>query len=395
MSQSRDGGAGWIRRPPRWPASPDRHSWVWWAPVLLVLLDVVLELTLYSREPVSFLLIAVPPLAAATRSPRRTALAAALCVLLEMWMASRRPGHFAEQHHVALYLTTVLIGVASVALARQRIRAQEHLVRARSVAEAVQLTLLRPIPERLGRLRAAGFYEAGEGGTLVGGDLYDLCETPFGVRVIVGDVRGKGLDAVQTVSAVLGSFRVSAHEWRDLSRLAERLELSIARNSARAAADAELFVTALLLEFPTGGGEVRIVDRGHPAPVVVGPYGARRLATSPALPLALGELAPGAGEVTVHPVRPGEVLVVYTDGVSEARNADGVFYPLLDRLAWRFAGRHAPEPQVVAAFVRADADRWSAGAHGPDGDDRAVLALAPEPLAGPERRRREAREREA
>ncbi|MFC9327628.1 PP2C family protein-serine/threonine phosphatase [Kitasatospora sp. NPDC057015] len=378
MPQSRGAGTARTPRFPYWRPPPDVRTWTWWLPVLLVVLSVVLDLAFRSREPLSFLLIGVPPLAAATRGPRRVAAISAACLLLELWMASWRTGHLTEQHHVALYLATALIGVASVLLAGQRVRAREHLIRARSVAEAVQLTLLRPVPERVGPLRAAGFYEAGEGGTLVGGDLYDLCETPFGVRVIIGDVRGKGLDAVQTVSAVLGSFRVSAHEWVDLSRLAERLELSIHRNSPRAAADAELFVTALLLEFPAGADEVRIVDRGHPPPVLVGANGARWLETCPDLPLGLGSLAPVASEVTTHPLLPGEVLVLYTDGVSEARDTAGVFYPVRDRLADRFGGRRPPAPEAVAAFVRADADCWSAGAEGED--DRALLALTVQPV---------------
>ncbi|MFE5813339.1 PP2C family protein-serine/threonine phosphatase [Streptomyces sp. NPDC056479] len=238
----------------------------------------------------------------------------------------------------------------------------------------MQRTLLRPVPRRLGPVRAAGFYEAGEGGTLVGGDLYDVCETPFGVRAIIGDVRGKGLDAVQTVAAVLGSFRVSAHEWQSLSSLAGRLELSIARNSpAGDGGDPELFVTALVLEFPPGGGEVRIVDRGHPAPLVVGPQGARRLVTAPGLPLGLGGLAPGGDDTTVHLLDPSEVLVLHTDGVSEARDAEGVFYPVLQRLGERFGGERAPDPEAVVSFVRTDAERWSAAS---DEDDRAVLALS-------------------
>ncbi|MGI5447541.1 hypothetical protein ACQEVM_17530 [Streptomyces sp. CA-243310] len=53
----------------------------------------------------------------------------------------------------------------------------------------MQRTLLRAVPPRLAHVRAAGYYAAGEGGALVGGDLYDLCETPFGVRVVIGDVR--------------------------------------------------------------------------------------------------------------------------------------------------------------------------------------------------------------
>ncbi|WP_330350676.1 PP2C family protein-serine/threonine phosphatase [Streptomyces sp. NBC_00582] len=354
------------------PPSP-RRGWVWWLPLIAVAVDVLMEVIVRGREPVSFVLIAVPPLAAATRGPRGTALSAVVCLGLQMWMAARRPGHFAEQHHVAVYVGTLLIGVASVALARQRERTRQHLIRAHSIAEAMQRTLLRPVPHRLGPVRAAGFYEAGEGGTLVGGDLYDVCETPFGVRAIIGDVRGKGLGAVQTVAAVLGSFRVSAHEWRSLSRLAERLELSIARNGpAGEEGDPELFVTALVLEFPPGGGEVRIVDRGHPSPLVVGHREARRLVTAPGLPLGLGALAAGGDETTVHPLGPGEVLVAHTDGVSEARDADGVFYPVLRRLGERFREECAPDPEAVVSFVRSDSARWSAGA---DNDDRAVLAL--------------------
>lgn len=356
------------------PRPPSARGWVWWLPLAAVLVDVAAELIVRGREPVSFMLIAVPPLAAATRGPRGTALSAVVCLGLQMWMAARRPGHFDEQHHVAMYLATTLIGIASIALAWQRERTRQHLIRANSVAEAMQRTLLRPVPRRLGPVRAAGFYEAGEGGTLVGGDLYDVCETTFGVRAIIGDVRGKGLDAVQTVAAVLGSFRVSAHEWQNLSSLAERTELSIARNSpAGGDGDPELFVTALVLEFPPEGGEVRIVDRGHPSPVVVGPQGARRLITAPGLPLGTGAMAPGAVDTTVHLLKPSEVLLLHTDGVSEARNADGVFYPVLERLGERFSGRRAVDPETVVSFVRTDAERWSTQS---DNDDRAVLGLA-------------------
>ncbi|MCX4825546.1 serine/threonine-protein phosphatase [Streptomyces sp. NBC_01142] len=365
---------------PRRSPSPDwrtlllRQGWLWWLPFAAVVLDLIVDLALDGREPVSFLLTGVPPLAAATRGPRGTAFSAVVCLGLQMLLAARRPGHFDEQHHVALYCATLLIGIASTALSWQRERARQHLIRANSVAEAMQKTLLRPVPRRLGPVRAAGFYSAGEGGTLVGGDLYDVCTTPFGVRAIIGDVRGKGLDAVQTVAAVLGSFRVSAHEWENLSSLAERLELSIARNSpAGDEGDPELFVTALVLEFPLAGGEVRVVDRGHPPPIVVGPEGARRLDTAPALPLGLGGLSPGgAVETTVHPLGPGELLVVHTDGVSEARNADGVFYPVLERLTERFGGERAPDPEDVVSFVRADAEHWSAEF---EEDDQAVLAL--------------------
>ncbi|MGP3691211.1 PP2C family protein-serine/threonine phosphatase [Streptomyces sp. IBSNAI002] len=348
-----------------------RRGWVWWMPFAAVGLDLIAEMALGGREPVSFLLVGVPPLAAATRGPRGTAVSVAVCLGLQMLMAFSRPGHFDEQHHVALYVATFLVGVVSVRLSSQRERAQRHLIRANSVAEAMQRTMLRPVPSRIGRVRAAGFYTAGEDGTLVGGDLYDVCETPFGVRAIIGDVRGKGLDAVQTVAAVLGSFRVSAHEWQDLPVLAERLELSIDRNGPRGSSgDPELFVTALVMELT--GDSVRIVDRGHPQPIVIGPHGARPLRTVPGLPLGLADLSLVPALTTAHRLQPGEVLVVYTDGISEARNADGVFYPVLERLGEHFRSRPA-DPDAVVSFLEADTKRWSAAS---EEDDQAVLAMA-------------------
>ncbi|MFB7915585.1 PP2C family protein-serine/threonine phosphatase [Streptomyces sp. NPDC056061] len=372
MSHVGESGGTETGRPSLWRPRPDCRTWAWWVPLLLIALDTAADLAVRSREPLSFLLVGVPPVAAATRGPRHTAGVAALCLGLEVWLASRRPGHIWEPHHLALYTATVLIGLVGVALARQRVRAEKNLVRARSVAEAMQLTLLRPFPERIGPVRLAGFYEAGERGTLVGGDLYDLCETRFGVRVVIGDVRGKGLEAVQTVAAVLGGFRVCAHESQDLSRLAEHLELSIARGCGPSSGDDELFVTALLLEFPPDGTSVRIVDRGHPAPLLLSPHGTRRLGTAPAPPLGLCALDAERAEVTTHPLRSGEVLLLYTDGVSEARNTRGEFYPVAERLADRFGdGRGAPDPSALVSFLRTDAEKWSTGT----ADDRAALAL--------------------
>ncbi|MFF4664430.1 SpoIIE family protein phosphatase [Streptomyces sp. NPDC001279] len=73
-----------------------------------------------------------------------------------------------------------------------------------------------------------------------------------------------------------GPRRTWAHEWPEPVRLAEHLELSVARDSGRSAGDEELFVTALLLEFPPGGVSVRIVDREHPAALLRTAHGTRR-----------------------------------------------------------------------------------------------------------------------
>ncbi|WP_351222357.1 SpoIIE family protein phosphatase [Streptomyces sp. NPDC002133] len=70
------------------------------------------------------------------------------------------------------------------------------------------------------------------------------------------------------------------------------------------------------------------------------------------------------------------MLVVHTDGVSEARDAAGTFYPVVERLAERFGGARSPDPEAIVAFLRSDTKRWAADAVDTD-DDQAVLAPTP------------------
>lgn len=345
---------------------------LWWLPFAVVSAVLAADWAMNGEEPVSFLLTGIPPLVAATSGPRCTATVAVASLSLQISMGLIRSG-LGTHPHAALYGATLLIGIASTMLSEQRVRVKEDLEHAESVAETMQRALLRPPPRRLGTVTAAAFYTAAESDTLIGGDLYDVCVTSFGVRAIIGDVRGKGLATVQTVAAVLGGFRVSAHEWADLVSLTDRLELSIARNElGGGTTDNELFVTALVMEILPGRREVRIVNRGHPPPIVVGPHGTHRLVTSPALPLGLGALSSTGAEITVHPLLPGQVLVAHTDGLSEARNAEGDFYPILERLAEHFRETPSPQPDDIVSFLQHDVTRWVAPVKG---DDQAVLAL--------------------
>ncbi|CAM5268625.1 Serine/threonine-protein phosphatase OS=Streptomyces tendae OX=1932 GN=GUR47_04840 PE=4 SV=1 [Streptomyces tendae] len=161
-----------------------------------------------------------------------------------------------------------------------RRRAESRFRRVQAVAEAVQLALLRPLPARIGPLRLAGFYRAADDEALIGGDLYSVRPTPFGIRVIIGDVKGKGISATQTVATVISSFQEAALLQPSLSQVAERIDVALqldrttlrrsrwvtaGRHHARGgrgAAD-EVFVTAVLLEFSADARTVRILDRGH------------------------------------------------------------------------------------------------------------------------------------
>ncbi|AWN30141.1 PP2C family protein-serine/threonine phosphatase [Streptomyces sp. NEAU-S7GS2] len=356
-------------------------AWMRWLPVAYVVFVLLLETVTPPPWAVSFLLIALPVIAAYTLGPVAVAAATVFAVVLEGVVAGTPccTGHnihmLWENHHVAAYVATGLVGALGVALAAHRRRQERDLVRAHSVAEALMRTLLRPVPHRAGDLLAAGLYRSGEVGTMVGGDLYDLRATPSGERAIIGDVRGKGLQAVRTVADILGSFREAVHDEGDLPAVATRMERRLARE-AEDLLDDELFVTAALIEYDAVAHRVTIINHGHIEPVLISGGEVTPLIGPPALPLGLGALADEEPVAYTHPFAHGDVLLLCTDGLIEARDHTGAFYPLLDRLRHRFGGRTAPAPGPadVIDFLNTDLPRHTRVFH----DDVALLALAPD-----------------
>jgi serine phosphatase RsbU (regulator of sigma subunit) len=211
-----------------------------------------------------------------------------------------------------------------------RQRQELALVQTRLVAEAVQRVLARPIPGQIGPMRVAVHYSAANAYARIGGDLYEVLQTPFGVRAIVGDVQGKGLDAIETAAALLGAFREAAHYEPDLSRLARRLAEPLDRIPGM---DGERFVTIVLI-CVNGGATAEIVNCGHPSPLLQRSGEAPRDLDPPSRIPPLGVLPPGqvSPPVLTLPLLPGDRILLFTDGVIEARDPAGNFYPLADRL---------------------------------------------------------------
>ncbi|MFD5079837.1 PP2C family protein-serine/threonine phosphatase [Streptomyces sp. NPDC058371] len=272
---------------------------------------------------------------------------------------------------------TELVTVATVAVLAALInilvrRTDERLASAREIAEAAQRAVLPRPAERIGGFEFAARYEAAQADAFIGGDLYAVQDSPHGVRLVVGDVRGKGMSAVAAVAVVIGSFREAAEHESTLEAVAQRLERALAREGTRRdGLDAfEGFTTAVLAEIPHGDGVVRIVSRGHPPPLLLRADGTLRTleATEPALPLGLGELGslPDRAEEATFPS--GATLLFYTDGLSEARDEHGEFYDP----AVRLAGRVFPGPDALLAALTRDVRRHTGGG---TTDDLALLAV--------------------
>ncbi|WP_299536223.1 PP2C family protein-serine/threonine phosphatase [uncultured Streptomyces sp.] len=313
-------------------------------------------------------LLAAAPLVAGATLPRRSTAAVAVAACA----ATASVDVLHARGAVALSVDLALVGlIGMMALAVNRIIAR----RVRELAEAVQLAVLPEPPRRIGPLAVAAGYTAAQAETRIGGDLYAVQETPHGIRMVIGDVRGKGLQAIAAVSVAIGAFRQEAQYAPSLGELARRLDDALAREAARTdRGTSEQFTTALLVELSHDGETLTLLNRGHPAPYLVHDGGWARLdATSPRLPLGMGLGAPqDAGEaapVDTATLPHGASLMLITDGVTEARNRHGVFY---DPIRSRLRGRRFTDPQELVDALTADVSHWTGDGHQ---DDMAILVV--------------------
>lgn len=241
------------------------------------------------------------------------------------------------------------VTVAGVAAAVMRRRREDELASVRSIAEVAQRVLLRPVPRLAGHVRAAVSYTSAVAEARIGGDLYEVVQVVSGVRVIIGDVQGKGLEAVETAASVLGAFREAAYNEPDLSAVGDRVECAV-RRTVDMQGDGEKFVTALLAEITEDRGTV-FVNYGHTPALVVRRDRETFFAHPPEHALPLG-LTDDGERPTPYQVDfgPGDQLLLYTDGVTEARGPSGAFYPLRERTALL----EDRDPQEALDALRAD-----------------------------------------
>jgi sigma-B regulation protein RsbU (phosphoserine phosphatase) len=265
-----------------------------------------------SRATLLGLLIAGPLLAAVSLDAPRTVIiglyALGFAVLLGI-----PDGSFGTTDHLLGCLTVATGAALGALLAHRRIQQERLLLRVTRIAEVAQQTILRPIPPRMGRVALAVRYLSATEDALVGGDFYEVAVTRHGLRVLVGDVKGKGLEAVQLAALVLASFRAAATR-PGLVELAAELDHSI-----RPQLGEEDFVTAVLAQF-SRHGQLQLVNCGHPAPLRFRAGAAQRLASAePTTPLGLHP-TPTIQRFTLAPT---DRVLLYTDGLVEARAPDG------------------------------------------------------------------------
>lgn len=300
-------------------------------PAALLAVVVAAELASGAEAVVLSLVVVAPLLAASSLSVRGTAAYALLAVATGAVL-----GVLSEQYGPRTVVaqsirlgTIVAASALAVVFADLRTHREARLAQVLLVAAAAQQAVLPPLPERLGPLTLAASYDSAAAEAAVGGDTYAAELTPeHGVRLLLADVRGHGLDAVRMAVTVLGAFRERAHEAADVCSLVGALDRSVSRTGAD-----EDFVTAVVAQVQQG--VLTVANAGHAAPLLLRDGSVRSLAREPASPPLGLAAAPAPCTVTL---RPGDRVVLFTDGATEARRpADGAFFPfeqaVVDHLA--------------------------------------------------------------
>jgi sigma-B regulation protein RsbU (phosphoserine phosphatase) len=259
-------------------------------------------------------------------------------------------------------------------LVAARRRAEESEAAARALAETLQSTLLPPVDIGVPGMDVAGAYRPAGDGTRVGGDFYDVFETGRGTyAVVLGDVSGKGVAAAVVTALVRHTIRAAALRASSPSAVLRVVHEAMVRDQP------DRFCTAVLLDVAPGrgGAEIVLTVAGHQLPALTDGVETCRVGVRGTIVGMLAE--PRLVDATVR-LEPGQTLVLYTDGVSEARAGDEFFDD--DRAE-----------ALIAELAKADAATIAAGLadaavdfqRGRPRDDIAVVVLkpAPPPASGP------------
>ncbi|MCX4695313.1 PP2C family protein-serine/threonine phosphatase [Streptomyces sp. NBC_01408] len=338
-------------------------------PFALIALVTVVDILAPPEVHLGPFLVAAPAITASFAGPWMTGFVGLVAVLAQVVVAAVRTS-LTDLNHTFQVTALIMISVFVTLFAHLREVHEKELIQLRSVAETAQQVVLRPLREQIGPLRVASVYLAAAAEAQIGGDLYAAARTATGTRLIIGDVRGKGLEAVGDAALALGAFRASAHQEADLPALVTYLEGAVSPDLDDPEDRGESFITAAVLDIPDREPVLHLVSCGHPPPLML--HGGRAVPLTvdqPAPPLGLAGLVESAVAAQSFGFAVGDVLLLYTDGVLEARDSSGAFFPLGERAAARFG----QDPHTLLDGLCADLL-----AHAADntlGDDAAMVAI--------------------
>ena len=261
---------------------------------------------------------------------------------------------------VSLFLGFLLVNLLILMEVADRLSLKSDL----EIARDIQLAML---PRGVKTAGDARIFGATRPANTVGGDFYDILPLADGrVVVTVGDVAGKGSPAALLMALLLAMLRTLADEMLDPAKMIERLNVQVARHSP-----ASRFITLFYGIYDPRDGSLEYVNAGHLPPIVF--RGATERDRLEGGGLALGMFHAATYDSHRAIIQPGNVLVLYSDGITKADNADGHAFEDAG-LEGVIAHARDGDPEVLARALLAAVD-----AHAGDvrlADDLTVLILS-------------------
>jgi sigma-B regulation protein RsbU (phosphoserine phosphatase) len=252
--------------------------------------------------------------------------------------------------------------VRNVALAEEAAK-RKMLEHELAIAHDIQMAMLpRDRPERAEIALAARLQPAQS----VGGDLYDFVLDGDRLWFIVGDVAGKGVAAALYMAVAKTLFRAITAGSECVTDVVSRINRELSRDN-----DRQTFVTAIVGCLDLRSGDVSLVDAGHVPALLADEAG--QIRTPPLTKcLTLGVVEDHPYEESRLRLTPGSTLVLYTDGVTDARNFAGVQFGA-DRLLQALTGCASLDPDAIVTAVTRAIEGFESGA--PPEDDVTLLVL--------------------
>jgi PAS domain S-box-containing protein len=216
---------------------------------------------------------------------------------------------------VQVDFATRLMGVVTLALENARLYERE-----RRIADTLQDAVLSP-PKQIEGLEVSWLYRPASSVSAVGGDFYDVFEIePGSVGVVVGDVSGKGLEAARTTSLLRDGIRAYAYESPDPTRVLDRVNCLVNRST-----EVSTFATVFFGLLDLASGKLSYAVGGHPPGMVLRAGGDRSAVLPIGKSALVGAFPQAVFETMEARLDPGDVLLLYTDGVTEARREGELF----------------------------------------------------------------------
>lgn len=251
------------------------------------------------------------------------------------------------------------------AMARERLKLEQRITETMSQQNlAPRAWAARLAPDELPDLKEfelGRVYQAGSG--LMAGDFFDVFRVaPSRVAAVIGDVSGKGIESSITAFQAKYLLRVFLRQFRDPAQALEELNQQMS-----ATGHSEEFISLVVVVFDTKAGTLRLASAGHPAAFVWHEREVQPLrSTGPLL-----MLSPKSSYYSREfEMERGDMIVLYTDGLAEARRENELFGE--DRIAMLLRRDPTVHPDVLCNSLLEAARTFT---EGPLQDDVAVLAV--------------------